>query len=319
MRSFDHPKVVVIGAGAMGSVFGGLLAEGGLDVTLVDVWKEHVDLINSRGLELRGHGGDRFIEVKATIDINTITSADAVLFQCKATANEAAAKSARHLFENSTTTAISFQNGLGNEEQIGKIVGEGAVLAGLTAQAAQLEGPGTIQNFADLPSYIGEIGGGLSDRAVALAAAFSKAGLQTKASESIMQEKWGKLLVNIAFAGTSGMTGLTLGGVIRHPELSQIARSAMEEAAQVAESDGVYLDTKKRNAVFDQILQAEARNNKASVFADLRAGRTTEVDYIYGTAIKIAARNNVAVPTLKLLSAMIKGREAANQQNESGA
>lgn len=305
------PKVVVIGAGAMGSVFGGLLAEGGLDVTLVDVWRDHVDAINARGLVMCGHGGERAIKVAATTEIASVTGADVVLFQCKATANAAAAGSARHLFTDGAT-AISFQNGLGNEEEIGGILGEGTVLAGLTAQAAMLEGPGRVRNFSDLPSYIGEPAGGVSARVEAIAERFSAAGLQTVPSASIMREKWGKLLVNIAFAGTSGMTGLTLGGVIAHPQLSHVARAAMEEAAAVAASDGIHLDPAERNAVFDKIMQADAANNKASLLADLAAGRPTEVDYIYGTAIRIGERNGVPVPTLKLLSALIKGKEAAN-------
>ena len=65
---FDNPKVVIVGGGAMGSLFGGLLAEGGLDVTLVDVWPEHVAAINRDGLAIVGHGGDRVVRVKATAD-----------------------------------------------------------------------------------------------------------------------------------------------------------------------------------------------------------------------------------------------------------
>ena len=84
MSNLSNPKVIVVGAGAMGSLFGGLLAEGGLDVTLVDVWQDHVDAINTHGLKMVGHGGDRMIPVKATSDPTTIDEADAVFFQCKA-------------------------------------------------------------------------------------------------------------------------------------------------------------------------------------------------------------------------------------------
>ena len=96
--SFENPKVVVVGAGAMGGLFGGLLAEGGLDVTLVDAWPEHIAAIRQNGLRIVGVGGDRAIKVKATTDASEVTSADVVLFQCKAFANEAAASSVKHLF-----------------------------------------------------------------------------------------------------------------------------------------------------------------------------------------------------------------------------
>ena len=79
-------KVAVLGAGAMGCLFGGLLAEKGLNVTLIDVWKEHVESINSNGLKMDGHGGDRFIKVKATTDTSNLEKVDAIIVMCKATA-----------------------------------------------------------------------------------------------------------------------------------------------------------------------------------------------------------------------------------------
>jgi 2-dehydropantoate 2-reductase len=78
-------KVAVLGAGAMGCLFGGLLAEKGLNVNLIDVWKEHVEAINKNGLKMDGHGGDRFIKVKATTDPSTVGIVDAVIVMCKAT------------------------------------------------------------------------------------------------------------------------------------------------------------------------------------------------------------------------------------------
>lgn len=133
MNAYSNPKVAVVGAGAMGSLFGGLLAEGGLDVRLVDIWQEHVDAINANGLKMVGHGGERLIPVKATSDPSTIDSVDVVFFQCKAIYNADAATSVKHLFDNEHTVAISFQNGLGNEEEIESILGDGKVLGGLTA------------------------------------------------------------------------------------------------------------------------------------------------------------------------------------------
>jgi 2-dehydropantoate 2-reductase len=86
--AFENPKVVVIGAGAMGGLFGGLLAEGGLDVTLVDTWGDHISTIASKGLRIVGVGGNRAIPIKATGDVGTVKAADVVLFQCKSFANE---------------------------------------------------------------------------------------------------------------------------------------------------------------------------------------------------------------------------------------
>ena len=107
-------KVAVLGAGAMGCLFGGLLAEKGLNVTLIDVWKEHVDAINKDGLKMDGHGGDRIIKVNATSDPSSLNKMDAVIVMCKATALEPALKSIKNII-GEKTVFMSFQNGIGHE------------------------------------------------------------------------------------------------------------------------------------------------------------------------------------------------------------
>ena len=158
------PKIAVVGAGAMGCLFGGLLAEGGLDVTLVDVLQEHVDRINRDGLRIVGYGGDRSIPVRATTEPSGLPAVDVLFVQCKAPYTKEAVRRVLHLLRDDSV-AISFQNGLGNEENIGEVVGMGRVLGGVTAQGAAVEGPGAVRNFGNLPTHIGEMGGGISERA----------------------------------------------------------------------------------------------------------------------------------------------------------
>ena len=150
------PKVAVLGAGAMGSLFGSQLAEGGLDVTLIDIWREHVDAINGGGLRVVGHRGEHRVKVTATTDPASGGAADVVLVQCKAASTTAAVRNALDagLFHDDSV-AISFQNGLGNEEMIAEVIGAERVLGGVTAQGASIEGPGCIRSYrsyADLPS-----------------------------------------------------------------------------------------------------------------------------------------------------------------------
>ncbi len=114
-------KVAVLGAGAMGCLFGGLLAEKGLNVILIDVWKEHIDAINKNGLKMEGHGGDRFIKVKATNEPSKLDVVDAVIVMCKATVLEPALKSIKNII-GEKTSFMSFQNGIGHEAIMQKIV-----------------------------------------------------------------------------------------------------------------------------------------------------------------------------------------------------
>ena len=125
----DIGHVVVLGAGAMGSLFGATLAQGGLAVTLVDVRADHIDAISTHGLKIQGYGGERTVRVRATDCAGELPVADIVLVQTKAMDTAVAVESIRRVF-GPETVAISFQNGLGNEEVIGGIVGHERVLAG---------------------------------------------------------------------------------------------------------------------------------------------------------------------------------------------
>ena len=309
MNDFSRPRVVVVGAGAMGSLFGGLLTEGGLDVTLVDIWREHVDAINANGLKMVGHGGDRIIPATATSDPSTIDGADVAFFQCKAIYNADAAASVKHLFDNDRTVAISFQNGLGNEEEIEGILGAGKVLGGLTAQGANIEAPGVVRNHAELPSFIGEMKGGVSGRTRALASAFSAHGLPTEASENIRHDIWKKLMANIGVSGTSAAPNLTLGGIVRVPELEAIAYRAVDEALAVAKAENIELDPDGAREVFHQITSGTP-GNKSSLCVDVVNERPSEVDYIYGAVIKLGAKHGIDTPVLQTISAVIKGLQS---------
>ena len=164
-------KVAVLGAGAMGCLFGGLLAEKGLEVVLIDVWKEHVDEINKKGLKMMGHGGDRIVKIKATTEPKKLGKYDAIIIMCKATALENALSNAKNIIGDNTLL-MSFQNGIGHEEIMQNIAGKEKVLGGSTTQASSIQGPGIIQNHASLPSWIGEYEGGSSERVKNLAETF---------------------------------------------------------------------------------------------------------------------------------------------------
>ena len=188
------PKIAVLGAGAMGCLFGGLLAENGLEVTLIDKWEEHIEAINKDGLKLTGVGGDRTLKnVAATSDIASLGPHDVVIVQCKAPATREAVESARHLFHEHTV-AVSFQNGLGNEDVIAEVLGSsGKVFGGQTLQGAHVEGPGQVHVHTDLASYIGEWGGGSSDRCGRLARILTEHGVPCHEDPDMKKRIWMKV------------------------------------------------------------------------------------------------------------------------------
>ena len=301
--------VVVLGAGAMGSLFGGLVAEGGLDVTLVDPWREHIDAIRNSGLRMVGHGGDRHIPVEATTDPSSVRSADIVFVQCKANFNGAAAASLRHLFAGEgDTVAISFQNGLGNEEELAGYFGNDRVLGGLTAQGANIESPGVVRNHAELPSYIGEMKGGISKRTRLIAKILSDANLPTEASENIRRDIWRKLMANIAISAVSGITGLNIGQIFKGHMADDVAYAALEEAIAVAGACGIELSSGEAREILGKIAGPNGTpQNKSSLRMDIENERPSEIDYINGAVVKLAREHGIAVPVNEALVALVRG------------
>ena len=307
-----EPKVAILGAGAMGSLFGSQLAEGGLDVTLIDIWREHVAAIYDGGLRIVGHRGEHRVKVAATTDPAACGAADVVLVQCKAASTTAAVRHALDagLFRDDSV-AISFQNGLGNEEVIAAVLGAERVLGGVTAQGASIEGPGCIRSYADLPSQIGEMGGGVSERATAIARAFSAHGLETTPSADIRHDIWKKLMVNVGVSAMSGITNLTIGEAVAIPELRRMCYGTVVEAVPVAQADGVELSHEASREVLDLVVgPGGTGGNKSSLCVDILNRRPTEIDVINGAVVTRGGRFGIATPINATLVALVKGLEA---------
>ena len=147
----DIRHVAVVGAGGMGALFGAILSEGGLEVTLVDTDREHIAAIRDKGLLISGLGGDRCLMLATAHDANQVEQADIVLVQCKGTATREVALATTHLAD-AGAVFISFQNGLGNEDILAEILGPEHVFGGLTSMAGARTGPGQIHVFDRVPS-----------------------------------------------------------------------------------------------------------------------------------------------------------------------
>ena len=306
-------NVAVLGAGAMGCLFGGLLAEKGLKVTLIDVWKEHIDAINKNGLKMDGFGGDRFIKINATNDPKSISPVDVVIVMCKATALEQALTNAKNIVGDKTVL-MSFQNGIGHEAIMQNIVGVDKVLGGTTTQASNILGPGHIKNHASLPSWIGEYEGGLSDRVKDIAETFTAHGLETIASDNVKKRKWMKLFALTAVGPLSAIFDM------HHTELyvtnkeSKLARELGKqiilETRKVAQADGVEVSEDECLEMFLKIVDSN-QTNKSSIAFDIQYKRKSEIDFINGSVSKIGKKHSVPTPLNDMLYKIIKVKEGS--------
>ncbi len=310
----DSPRLYVVGAGAMGCLFGGLLAEGGLDVMLVDPWQEHVDAINGNGLRIVGFGGDRDISVRAVTSPAGLPVADIVFVQCKSYCTAAAIESAAGAV-GTDTVVISFQNGLGNEELLASVVGEDKVLGGLTAQGASMEAPGTVRNYSELPTWIGEMSGGVSERTTGLARLLSEHGLPTTASENIRLDMWKKLMANVGASAPSGIANLRIRQLMQVPHMRETVYAAISEAAEVARATGLDIDPIEAREVLDKVSgPGGTGDNKSSLCIDLLHGRPTEIDFINGAIVELGLCHGIPTPVNATLVSAVKALEFRNAE-----
>lgn len=302
-------KVCVLGAGAMGSSIGGLLADGGSEVYLLDTWEEHVNAINSRGLKLSVGSSDKVVKVRAATDCRGIGPADLIIVLVKSFNTREAIENAEPIIGDKTVI-ISLQNGLGNEEIIGEVVGKGHVVGGRTFAGGSVLAPGhVIASTAGKPTYIGELDGTTTQRVIGVAEEFKRAGLLITVSSNIIGIMWDKLLVNVATGALCGITRLPYGGLYKTPELMDCALEAVAEGIAVAKAIGVELSTKDPREAWFKASEGLPEDFKPSLLQSLEKGLRTEIDFINGAVVRGGEKCKVPTPVNKTLVAGIRGIE----------
>lgn len=296
-----------MGAGAMGCLYGGHLAEAGVDVSLVDIWREHVDAINAKGLHMTGVSGDRVVHVPATTDPETVGEIDLMLLFVKSYDTAQAMRDSGSLI-GGDTYVLTLQNGLGNLEAITEAVGAGRVLGGTTSHGSTLVGPGEIRHAGVGPTVIGTLDGGSRSMAETAADMFNGAGLQTRVSGDVRGDIWGKVLVNLGINALTALTGLRNGQLLEIPELRLLMRLAVEEGMMVAEADGVDLGPLDHLAHVYEVAEATGVN-RSSMLQDVDRGRRTEIDALNGAVVGLGEKLGVETPVNRALTSLVKGLE----------
>jgi 2-dehydropantoate 2-reductase len=293
----------------MGSSIGGLLADGGSEVYLIDTWAEHVNVMNSQGLKLRVGSSDRVVKVRAATDCRGIGPADLVIVLVKSFNTREAIENAGPIIGDKTVI-MSLQNGLGNEEIIGEVVGKKHVLGGRTFAGGSVLAPGhVIANTTGKHTYIGELDGTTTERVVRIAEEFKRAGLLIAVSSNIIGIMWDKLLVNVATGALCGITRLPYGGLYKMPELMDCALEAVSEGIAVAEAIGVKLSTKDPMEVWVKASDGLPEDFRPSLLQSLEKGSRTEIDFINGAVVRYGERCKVPTPVNRTLVAGIRGIE----------
>ena len=296
-------KTVIMGAGAMGSLFGGLLALSGEEVWLVDIREDQIQALVSTGLTVEEGGKKQMIPVHATKEVASIGKADLILFFVKAYHTEKAVSDALVL-QKEDTVFLTLQNGLGNEEAICKRVDPRKVILGVTNHGATFLGPGRIRHAGWGKTYIGELNGKVTARVTQLAQVFTRAGIETEVSSNIQSLVWNKLFINVGINAVAALTGLKNGHLLDYPETLRLMEALVSEAVAVARKKGILIEG---NPIEKVKAVAEAtRENRCSMGQDFDNRRKTEIDAINGAVVLEAERLDISVPYNQMITDLVK-------------
>jgi 2-dehydropantoate 2-reductase len=299
-------KIVVIGAGNMGCVYGGNLARIGQAVGFIDIWPEHVRSIQESGLRMEGLSGSFTVQVKASTGTTGLTDADVVLICVNSYTTAAAARMAQAVLK-STGFCVTLQNGVGNVEILEAELGRERVLAGLSFQSGDLAGPGFVRHTNNGPTYLGELDGKRTERLVLLESLLTTADLNPVLVDDIVATIWAKFVHNCGINAICAITGLRPGHIREVPELDEFQSRIVAEAVALMQAKEIALPDANPSAAIKEY--CSHKFHRPSMMQHLDRGQQTEIDSLNGYVARESSRLGLQAPFNTALTMLIKGRE----------
>lgn len=299
-------QFVVIGAGNMGCVYGANLARIGQRVAFLDVWKEHVEAIARNGLHLEGLTGDFTVHAQASQSASDIPKADVVLICVNTTATAEAARAAAAVLKEEGC-CLTLQNGVGNVEILEDALGKGRVLAGLSFQSGDLQGPGHVRHTNNGDTYLGELDRSRSARLASLCELLASAGMNPVAVDDVMRTIWTKFIHNCGINALCALTGLRPGHLQEVPELDEFQTRLIEESVALVRAKGI--EPTEPDPVRAIKEYCAHKFHRPSMMQHLLRGQRTEIDALNGYVARESRRLGLAAPCSDALTRLIKGRE----------
>jgi 2-dehydropantoate 2-reductase len=300
-------KVAVVGPGAMGSLFGGMLSRGGHEVWMIDRQADRARTLSKRGIWVSGVSGEFNAAVRATTEPADVGGAGLVLIAVKAYDTDSAAQTAGPLVAEGTTV-LTLQNGLGNVAALARRLGSDFVVGGVTSQGATLIAPGQVRHAGYGNTVIGEQNGELTERLRELAAEFAGSGIHCELTDDLESVVWGKLAVNVGVNAVATLAQVRNGGILESASLRGLMRAAVQEAVTVAEAKGIRLPEEDMPSYAEGICQRTA-DNVNSMLQDIHRRRRTEVDALNGAVVREGQAVKVPTPANTVLAELIRGLE----------
>jgi 2-dehydropantoate 2-reductase len=320
-EKISWPRIAVMGAGAVGCYFGGMLARAGAPVTLIGR-RAHVEAIAREGLFLESIKFQERVAVAASTQPEAVRGSRLVLFCVKTVDNEQAARSiAPHLEQGAIV--LSMQNGVDNVARIRAAAGIDALPA-VVYVAASMAAPGRVKHVGRGDLVLGELSSPTTSEHSRreeinwIADLFSRAGVPCRITENIEGELWTKMIMNCAWNAVSALGRCTYGRAGRNPLSLELILSAAKEAITVAQASGVRLPDIDLIATGLKLGQSmtEAFSSTAQ---DIARGKRTEIDSLNGYIVRLGTELQVPTPINFALYALVKLLEEASLKQESAA
>jgi 2-dehydropantoate 2-reductase len=292
-------QVIVMGAGAVGCYFGGLLAKAGHDVTFIGR-PQHVEAINASGLMLETKAGTERIKARAATDMSGVRDPGLVLVSVKSADTEAAGRELVGRLGADSVLA-SLQNGVDNAERLAAVIGR-PVIPAVVYVGTEMAGAGHVRHHGR-----GELVIGPSARSEAIAKMLIEAKIPTTVSATIASALWGKLIVNCAYNALSAIGAIPYGPMVEVDGARELIKGVIAECVAVASRVGVALPSDMEEKAL--AVAASMPGQMSSTAQDLARGKPTEVDFLNGYIVRKGAELGIATPYNRALQVAVKVAE----------
>jgi 2-dehydropantoate 2-reductase len=290
-------KVAVMGAGAVGCYYGGMLARAGHQVTLI-ARPQHVEAIAREGLRMETRAFDERVRLGASGDASAVRGATLVLFCVKSIDTEAAG-AALQPFLAPGALVLTLQNGVDNADRLRSVLPGTEVASAVVYVASEMAGSGHVKHHGR-----GELVIEPSSSSQAVAQALIAAGVATEISDNVRGALWAKLVLNCAYNAVSAITQLPYGQMVAGEGVRDVMREVVAECQAVAQAEGVQLQGDVQAAVAK--LADSMPTQSSSTAQDLARGKRTEIDHLNGLIVKRGDALGIPVPANRVLWSLVK-------------
>jgi 2-dehydropantoate 2-reductase len=305
-------RILIVGVGAIGTWLGGLLSLE--NKVWVSGRKEQVEAINKKGVIVDSKPISKPIGI---VNINDLKiKPELIIIAVKSYDTEEAINEVKGCI-GSNTLVLSFQNGLGNEEIIGEVIGVSKVIGGVTAHGITYEGPGKVAHKGSGHTYIGKIDGEITQKVIRIAKILNEAGIETKITNQIQKEKWLKAIVNAGINPLTAINECKNGELLDKGKLEKRLEAICKECTRAALAAGIKFD--QDPIIVTKEIAKKTSENYSSMFQSIKAKKQTEIDFINGYFLKLGKKLGIRMPINEAIVKKVKTMERQFSSNFSAS